>query len=95
MSSFLKHCFIIVRGGHIHLNRWHTTSFVFPVRVALVLFITQGARGLTRDYLSPFLSFRLYVLVTSGYVSVVKVLILNRWSYTSLQLKHYLCGFLV
>lgn len=28
-SSFLKHCFIIVLAGHIHLNRWHTTSFVF------------------------------------------------------------------
>lgn len=35
------------------------------------------------DYLSPFLSFRLYVLATSGYVSVVKVLVLNRWSHTS------------
>lgn len=82
-SSFLKHCFILVLCGHTHLNRWHTTSFVFPVCVALVLFITQGACGLNRDYLSPFLSFRLYVLVTSGYVSVVKVLVLNRWSHTS------------
>jgi len=68
---------------------------MFPVRVALVLFVTQGAGGLNRDYVSPFLSFRLYVLVTSGSVSVIKVLILNHWSHISLQLKHYLCGFLV
>lgn len=92
--SFLKHCFYSSPSGHTHLNRWHTTSFVFPVHVALVLFITQGACGLTRDYLIPFLSFRLYVLVTSGYVSVVKVLILDHWSHTSHNENIIYVGFL-
>lgn len=51
----------------------------------LVLFLTQGACGLSRYYLISFFSFRLYVLVTSRYVSVVRVPILNCWSHTLLQ----------
>lgn len=62
--GLLKHCFTIVLCEHIHLNRWHTTSSVFPVHLALVLFITQGAYGLNREHLSPFF----FQTVCAGYI---------------------------
>lgn len=50
----------------MHLNRWHTTSSVFPDQVALVLFLTQGACGLTTGYLSPFI----FQTVCAGYIRI-------------------------